>query len=93
MLVNPVNRIFRLSDAIIVAGYKYSRLTYSYKSYWPCYDRPKRHLHNQHENASIESSNKILEERKPPWNIMFFGTDEFALESLITLHNEQKSEK
>ncbi|KAG7164721.1 methionyl-tRNA formyltransferase, mitochondrial-like [Homarus americanus] len=27
----------------------------------------------------------------PPWDIMFFGTDEFALQSLMALHNEQQT--
>ncbi|KAG0718778.1 Methionyl-tRNA formyltransferase, mitochondrial [Chionoecetes opilio] len=28
--------------------------------------------------------------KSPPWNVMFFGTDEFALRSLESLHKEQQ---
>ncbi|XP_027232371.2 methionyl-tRNA formyltransferase, mitochondrial [Penaeus vannamei] len=89
MLVNLGQRLFLLSDAISLVRCKYSRLTYTSKRYWTCNGR---HIHSEHGKTSVEIKNRILEERKPPWNIMFFGTDEFALESLAALHSEQKSE-
>ncbi|KAK8733126.1 hypothetical protein OTU49_006773 [Cherax quadricarinatus] len=33
---------------------------------------------------------RIEEKSKPPWDIMFFGTDEFSLKSLTALHREQQ---
>ncbi|XP_047489667.1 methionyl-tRNA formyltransferase, mitochondrial-like [Penaeus chinensis] len=89
MLVNLGRRLFLLSDAIGGVGYKYSRLTYSSKRYWTCYGRL---IHSEHGKRNVEIKDRIFEQRKPPWDIMFFGTDEFALESLVALHNEQKSE-
>ncbi|CAL4152668.1 unnamed protein product, partial [Meganyctiphanes norvegica] len=41
------------------------------------------------EQASAFSRDYILD-NGPPWDIMFFGTDDFAVESLKVLREEQK---
>lgn len=61
---------------------KYSYFLTIFKSYeksrkitsWHCMHVQKKKLH------SIRTSG--------PWNILFFGTDNFALESLRSLYNE-----
>lgn len=43
----------------------------------------KNHTLHRHSGRSFSFTTL-----KPPWNILFFGTDDFALESLKMLHSE-----
>ncbi|XP_072258729.1 methionyl-tRNA formyltransferase, mitochondrial [Pyxicephalus adspersus] len=54
----------------------------------------RSHIHSSCQTLSEDVNLSTYTHRScPPWNVMFFGTDQFALESLKILHKYSKTEE